>query len=243
MRNAVGEFEGFAGIHAVVVVKQFVEVVKATDDEHRKAVACVDDFKVEVLDEIVLEVEFGYLKQQVVLDVRKAIGLEGEEQNVRNVVIVKELHRGVGCFLGTIAALEGSAPHHTAHLRAELEFTTFAITLDHQAGEWRNVALGIGGSELFECLLETLAVAILYITECVEEEELWHKFREWPLLVYEVVVVVHEFGVACQIFLVGVDIERILTLGHFPERLDVIRVADSHAVRALGIGIHQFAAP
>ena len=60
---------------------------------------------------------------------------------------------------------------------------------------------------------------------------------------YEVVVVVHEFGVACQIFLVGVDIERILTLGHFPERLDVIRIADSHAVRALGIGIHQFAAP
>ena len=77
MRNAVGEFEAVAGIHAVVVVEQFVEVVKTTDDEHRKAVASVDDLEVEVLDEIVLKVEFGYLKQQVVLDVRKAIGLEG----------------------------------------------------------------------------------------------------------------------------------------------------------------------
>ena len=220
-----------------MVVEQLADVGKLTDNQHTESAARIDDFEVEILHEEALEVEFGDFEEQVVL--LDGVGLVGQQQYEGCLEVVDKHHGGI--HGGTVAlAVERAAPHHAAVGGTGLYVTAFADAFHHHAGQRRHIAVGIGCRELFEGILESFHVTFLNIGEGMEEDELRHQVGERPVVVYPEVGLMHLFGTARQIVLVGPDVHGILSGHHVPEVPDIVGVGHGLGVGGLGESFHQF---
>ena len=87
--------------------------------------------------------------------------------------------------------------------------------------------------QCLKCLLEALRLARLNIRESLEEHELRHQGRQRIFLTHPTIVVPNGRGVARQIAVVSLLVNRILHGIHRPDVLQVIRVGHRHGIVTL----------